>query len=107
MRWRGNELDRRALLGAAAAGVIAHPFSSRGAEARRGVLNAMMPAEPATLCYPLVNNRLAQEICGNINESLLLFDWQFRPHPNLARGFAVSPDGADLYVSSAEQCVVA
>ena len=34
-----------------------------------------------------------QEICGNINESLLLFDWQFKPHPNLARAFEMSPDG--------------
>ena len=34
-----------------------------------------------------------QEICGNINESLLLFDWQFKPQPNLARAFEVSPDG--------------
>ena len=35
-----------------------------------------------------------QEICGNINESLLLFDWQFKPHPNLARRLStMSPDG--------------
>src|SRR5262249_6336787 len=33
------------------------------------------------------------EICGNINESLLLFDWKFRPQPNLARSFAMTPDG--------------
>jgi peptide/nickel transport system substrate-binding protein len=34
-----------------------------------------------------------QEICGNINEALLRFDWQFKPHPNLARAFEMSPDG--------------
>ena len=56
-------------------------------------MNAMMSDDPATLCYPLFNTRLTQEICGNINESLLLFDWQFKPHPNLARAFEVSPDG--------------
>ncbi len=53
----------------------------------------MMPAEPPHLCYPLLNNRLMQEICGSINESLLLFDWQFKPRPNLARSFTMSPDG--------------
>ena len=53
----------------------------------------MMTDEPAHLNYPLFNTRLMQEICGNINESLLLFDWQFKPHPNLARGFEMSPDG--------------
>ena len=34
-----------------------------------------------------------QEICGNINESLLLFDWHFKPQPNLAQDFEMSPDG--------------
>jgi peptide/nickel transport system substrate-binding protein len=34
-----------------------------------------------------------QEICGNINEALLRFDWQFKPHPNLARAFEMSSDG--------------
>jgi peptide/nickel transport system substrate-binding protein len=53
----------------------------------------MMSSEPATLNYPLYNFRLSQQICGNINESLLLFDWQFKPHPNLARRFKISPDG--------------
>jgi len=52
-----------------------------------------MSSEPATLNYPLYNFRLSQQICGNINESLLLFDWQFKPHPNLARSFKISPDG--------------
>src|SRR6201986_281356 len=83
-------LDRRAMLGAAA---CALPGQS-GASAGSGrVITAMMTDEPATLCYPLFNTRLAQEICGNINESLLLFDWQFNPHPNLARAFEVSSDG--------------
>jgi len=63
------------------------------AQDRRGTLNAMMSSEPATLNYPLYNFRLTQQICGNINESLLLFDWQFRPRPNLARSFEISPDG--------------
>ncbi len=59
----------------------------------RGVLKAMMPAEPDTLCYPLLNMRMVQEICGNIHESLLVLDWNFRPQSNLARSFAVSADG--------------
>jgi peptide/nickel transport system substrate-binding protein len=63
------------------------------ATGRRGTLNAMFPAEPTTLNYPLLNTRLTQQICANINESLLLFDWQFKPHPNLAKSFEMSPDG--------------
>jgi peptide/nickel transport system substrate-binding protein len=82
-------LDRRAMLGAAA---LALPGAAQAADSRR-VINAMMTDEPAHLCYPLANTRLMQEICGNINESLLLFDWQYKPHPNLARSFEVSPDG--------------
>jgi peptide/nickel transport system substrate-binding protein len=53
----------------------------------------MMSSEPATLNYPLFNFRLTQQICSNINESLLLFDWQFKPRPNLARSFEISQDG--------------
>jgi peptide/nickel transport system substrate-binding protein len=84
-------VDRRAILGAA--GLLAYPAEGYGLSARDRVINAMFFADPATLCYPLANTRLVQQICGNINESLLLFDWQFRPHPNLARAFEMSPDG--------------
>lgn len=83
-------LDRRAVLGGT--GLLAFPAQAWAADRRR-IINAMMTDEPATLCYPLFNTRLTQEICGNINESLLLFDWQFKPHPNLARAFEMSPDG--------------
>lgn len=83
-------LDRRAMLGAAA---WALPGGVAQAADGRRVINAMMTDDPAHLCYPLANTRLMQEICGNINESLLLFDWQFKPHPNLARSFEMSPDG--------------
>ena len=82
--------DRRNAMGAMAGAAIV-PATAHAAGAR--TLNAMMTDEPATLCYPLNNTRLTQEICGSINESLLLFDWQFRPQPNLARSFTVSPDG--------------
>jgi peptide/nickel transport system substrate-binding protein len=58
----------------------------------RGTLNAILQDEPATLNYPLYNTRLTQQVCGNINESLLLFDWQFQPRPNLAKSFEISPD---------------
>src|ERR1700744_47210 len=83
-------LDRRAMLGAAACALPGQSWASAGSSR---VMTAMMFDDPATLCYPLFNTRLTQEICGNINESLLLFDWQFRPHPNLARSFETSPDG--------------
>jgi peptide/nickel transport system substrate-binding protein len=83
-----SPLTRRAILGAAAGA----PLAALAAAAEGATLNAMMATEPPTLNYPLYNYRLTQEICGNINESLLLFDWQFRPHPNLARAFTVSPD---------------
>jgi len=84
-------LDRRAMLGAA--GLLAFPAQAWSLPPGKRVINAMMTDDPATLCYPLFNIRLTQEICGNINESLLLFDWQFKPHPNLARAFEVTPDG--------------
>ena len=84
-------MDRRAVLGGA--GLLAYPAQAWGAGGKRRIINAMMPDEPAHLNYPLFNTRLMQEICGNINESLLLFDWQFKPHPNLARAFEMSPDG--------------
>ena len=84
-------LDRRAML--AGAGALAWPVQARVASARDRVITAMLTADPATLCLPLNNTRLIQQICGNINESLLLFDWQFRPRPNLARDFEISPDG--------------
>ncbi len=83
-------LNRRAMLGAA--GLIAYPAQGWAAGNSR-VINAMMTDDPAHLNYPLFNTRIMQEICGNINESLLLFDWQFKPHPNLARAFEMSPDG--------------
>jgi peptide/nickel transport system substrate-binding protein len=83
-------LDRRAVLGGT--GLLAFPAQAWSADKRR-IINAMMTDEPAHLNYPLFNTRIMQEICGNINESLLLFDWQFKPHPNLARAFEISPDG--------------
>src|SRR5258708_1988892 len=83
-------LDRPAVLGGA--GLLAVPAQA-GSQNKSGVINAMMTDDPAALCYPLFNTRIMQEICGNINESLLLFDWQFRPHPNLAQAFDMSPDG--------------
>ena len=87
--------DRRAMLGAAAAGVLAHPAWAQrsGTTARQRTINAMMTDEPAHLNYPLFNTRIMQEICGNINESLLQVDWQFKPQPSLARDFEMSPDG--------------
>jgi peptide/nickel transport system substrate-binding protein len=88
------EFDRRAMLGAAAslAAVPAWAQAS-GTTARQRTISAMMTDEPAHLNYPLFNTRIMQEICGNIQESLLLFDWQFKPHPNLARAFEMTPDG--------------
>jgi peptide/nickel transport system substrate-binding protein len=83
-------LDRRAML--SGAGLLAFPAQGYSLPAGKRVISAMMADDPATLCYPLFNIRLTQEICGNINEALLLFDWQFKPHPNLARAFEVSPD---------------
>jgi peptide/nickel transport system substrate-binding protein len=89
------DFDRRAMLGATAAGMLAGPAYGqvRRGTARERTINAMMTDEPAHLNYPLFNTRIMQEICGNINESLLLFDWQFKPKPNLARAFEMSPDG--------------
>src|SRR5882724_3803363 len=84
-------LNRRAAL--AAAGLLAYPAQAWGAPGKSRVMNAMITDDPAHLNYPLFNTRIMQEICGNINESLLLFDWQFQPHPNLARAFEMSPDG--------------
>ena len=84
-------LNRRTMMGAA--GLLAFPAQAWSLPVGKRVITAMMTDDPATLCYPLFNIRLTQEICGNINESLLLFDWQFKPHPNLARAFEVTPDG--------------
>ena len=86
-------LDRRATLGAA--GLLAYPAQAWSAPRGTGrrVINAMIFEDPAMLCYPLANTRIMQEICGNINESLLLFDWRFKPQPNLADSFEMSPDG--------------
>ena len=82
------------IAGSVAGGFALAPFLSGPAvQARGNVLNAMMAAEPSSLCYPLRNTRLVQEICANINESLLLLDWDFKPRPNLARAFHVTPDG--------------
>lgn len=84
-------LSRRATLGAA--GLLAYPAQAWAAAGKSRVINAMMTDDPAHLNLPLFNTRILQEICGNINESLLLFDWQFKPHPHLARAFEVSSDG--------------
>ena len=90
--WTGCMLDRRGRAGRGGpAGLAGTGLGARRTGSR--IINAMMTDEPAHLCYPLFNTRLMQEICGNINESLLLFDWQFKPHPNLARAFEMSPDG--------------
>ena len=85
-------LDRRAVLGAAAAVPVTGALDHTRAQTGRGTLNAILQEEPATLNYPLYNTRLTQQVCGNINESLLLFDWQFQPRPNLAKSFEISPD---------------
>lgn len=53
----------------------------------------MVSIEPATLNYPLLNLRQTQQVCGNINESLIRFDWQLKPQPHLAKSFEISPDG--------------
>ncbi len=53
----------------------------------------MMTDEPAHLNYPLFNTRIMQEICGNINEVAAAVRLAVQPHPNLARGFEMSPDG--------------
>ena len=84
-------LDRRAVLGAA----LAYPAQAWSAPNRGGrrIINAMMFEEPAHLNYPLSNTRIMQEICGSIHEALLLFDWQFKPQPNLANSFEMSRDG--------------
>src|SRR5258707_12898200 len=84
-------LDRRAMLGAA--GLLAYPAQAWALSGKSRVMNAMITDDPAHLNYPLFNTRIMQEICGNINEALLLFDWQFKPHPNLARAFEMAPDG--------------
>lgn len=87
-------LSRRTALGAAGLlGIPALAWPAQAWAASGRTINAMMTEDPAHLNLPLFNTRILQEICGNINESLLLFDWQFRPHPNLARAFEVSPDG--------------
>ena len=84
------KFNRRCILGGAAV----TPFITKQSRAEGGsVLKAMMPAEPDTLCYPLLNMRMVQEICGNIHESLLVLDWNFKPQPYLAHSFSVSPDG--------------
>ena len=93
-------VDRRAVLGAA--GLLAFPAQAWSAPNNSRVINAMMPAEPAHLNYPLLNTRIMQEICGNIHEALLLFDWQFKPHPNLARSFEMSPDGLTYTLTKCE-----
>jgi len=84
-------LDRRTVLSAA----LSTPLAGCAgyAKDRRPILNTMVSVEPATLNYPLLNVRQSQQICGSINECLLRFDWQFKPHPNLAKRFTVSPDG--------------
>ena len=84
-------LNRRAALGAV--GLLAYPAQAWGVPGKSRVMNAMLTDDPAHLNYPLYNTRIMQEICGNINESLLLFDWQFKPQPNLADSFEMSPDG--------------
>ena len=79
------------MLGAAISAPLGAPSLAR-AQVPGGTLNAILAEEPATLNYPLYNTRLTQQVCGNINESLLLFDWQFQPRPNLAKRFEISPD---------------
>ena len=98
MTWRpaasvGQAVNRRALLGAAGAAALAGCSKHAGMQGRKRTLNAMISVEPATLNYPLLNMRQTQQVCGNINEALLLFDWQYRPHPNLARSLDISKDG--------------
>ena len=86
-------IDRRAFLGIAGSAALTGPPDTARMQTRRRALNAMIAMEPATLNYPLLNLRQTQQVCGNINEALLLFDWQLRPHPNLARGLEISRDG--------------
>ena len=52
-------LDRRAVL--AGTGLLAYPAQAWAASRSR-IINAMMPAEPAHLNYPLLNVRIMQEI---------------------------------------------
>ena len=98
-------VDRRTLLKAAGTVALAGCSNQGGVKTRRRTLNAMVSIEPATLNYPLLNLRQTQQVCGNINEALILFDWQLRPRPNLARSFEISPDGL-TYTFHLEQEVV-
>jgi peptide/nickel transport system substrate-binding protein len=86
-------IDRRTFLGAAGTAAFSACPDRAGAQNHRRTLTAMLSVEPATLNYPLLNLRQTQQVCGNINEALILFDWQLTPRPNLARSFEISPDG--------------
>ena len=86
-------LDRRLLLGAAAGWPFTASLPRAYGGERYAPLKAMLSVEPSTLNYPLLNVRQLQQVCGSIHESLLRFDWQFKPRPNLAKRFTISPDG--------------
>ncbi len=87
-------LDRRNFAGlATAASALAGWPNTSWPQVQGATLNTMISVEPATLNYPLLNLRQTQQVCGNINESLIRFDWQLKPYPHLAKSFEISPDG--------------
>ena len=58
-----------------------------------GRANVVIQPEPPGIMTGIVQNAPAQMVGGNIFESLLRFDTELKPHPQLATSWEISPDG--------------
>ncbi len=85
---------RRALLGAAAGGLLLPPGLARAQEAepkRGGTMTIMFFQEPPALVSLINTNSLT--CSAKVTEGLLWYDHDMTPHPQLATAWSIAPDG--------------
>jgi peptide/nickel transport system substrate-binding protein len=73
---------------------LAGPLAAQdGAPTPGGTLNVVIQPEPPGLMLGLGQNGPTQMVAGDIYESLLSYDFDLAPHPQLAESWDISTDG--------------
>ena len=88
---------------AALALALAGPLAAQdGTPEAGGTLNVVIQPEPPGLMIGLIQNGPTQMVAGEIYESLLRYDHELTPSPQLAKSWEISEDGTDLHVHAAD-----
>ncbi|WP_340110247.1 ABC transporter substrate-binding protein [Pikeienuella sp. HZG-20] len=82
------------LAAAALAIALASPLAAQDAKPQAGgTLNVVIQPEPPGLMVGILQNGPTQMVAGDIYESLLRYDFDLKPHPQLAESWEISDDG--------------